>query len=185
MKRLTIAFLWLTLAFCGSAQAQQQEDEKPKTQLEAFAAKTGVVIIRGFSEVGTLKGQYGTSVTVEAREFTNAQNGQKEYGIAVKVTGGRDQDNTSYVDYEEIESLVQGLDYISKIDRAVTAMENFQADYRTQGDLVLSTYTSGGKIEFSVSSGRIGRQLAFLSLGDATKMRELVVQAKQRIDSMK
>ena len=122
---------------------------------------------------------------VETREFINAADGEKEYGITFEVTGSREGTHTSYVDYDEIESLIEGLDYISRIDQSVTELENFQADFRTVDDLVLSTYTSRGKIEFSVQSGTIGRQLAFLKLSDAERLKNLVLEAKAKIDSMR
>jgi hypothetical protein len=37
--------------------------------VEAFQARTGVVLIRGFTTTGTVSALYGATVTVDAREF--------------------------------------------------------------------------------------------------------------------
>jgi hypothetical protein len=44
----------------------------PKTKLEAFEAQEGVAIVQGFSRIGELRGTYGGTVVVLAKEFTNA-----------------------------------------------------------------------------------------------------------------
>ena len=67
-------------------QAQEQPQQSaPKTKLEAFKDQKGVVVIRGFSKIGLMRGAYGGMVTVQSMEFTNAATGTKEYGIAVDV----------------------------------------------------------------------------------------------------
>lgn len=185
MKLNLLYFLSIILFFAPLDVNAQQNNQESNTNIEAFIAKTGAVIIRGFSEIGSIRGQYGTSVTVEAREFINAQDGEKQYGISVEVVGSRDQSHSSYVDSDEIESLMQGLEYISQIDQSVTELDDFQADYKTKDDLVLSTYTSSGKIEFSVQSGSVGRQTAFLDLSDADQLKNFVQQAAQKINSVK
>ena len=54
--------------------------QDPKTKIEAFDAQQGTVVIRGFSNMGELKGVYGGVVSVESRELTHATTGRKEFG---------------------------------------------------------------------------------------------------------
>ena len=186
-------FLFLTIYIIvfGSAAFSQQPTETPKeakTKLEAFQARTGVVIIRGFSEIGTVQGLYNTSIEVESKEFTDASNGRKEYGITIQVkdySRSLERENTSYIDYDEIDSLIKGLDYISKIDGSVTQLNNFQADYRTKGDLTFATFNSRGEIMFAVQSGRIGTATAYFKLGNIADIRKLLIAAKAKIDTIK
>lgn len=193
MKRLLIA-IGIAAMSAGCTKAQEAtpppgpEQPKPKTKLEAFQAQVGSVIIRGFSEIGAITGQYGTSVSIESREFTNATTGTKQYGVAIEVNGGGrlELKNTSYIDYDEIDSLIRGIDYISKIKSDVTRMNDFQADYRTKGDFRVSTYsTTGGTIAAAAASGTIGGAQALLTLSDLGKLRDLLLSAKQTIDSAK
>ena len=169
------------------AKGQEAKSEQPKTKIEAFEAQVGSVIVRGFSEMGTIQGELGTTISIESREFMNAATGKKEYGIGIEVAeGGRlERKNSSYIDYDEIEPLIKGIDYIAKITKDVTPMENFQADYRTRGDFRASTYSNGGTVSAAVASGTIGGARAFLSLPELGKLRELLVGAKQKLDSVK
>jgi hypothetical protein len=157
-----------------------------ETQLQRFSAKTGAVVIKGLSEVGVLQGLYGTKIVVEAHELTDASDGTRADGLTIEVIDGErlGGKSTSYIDYDEIESLIAGMVYIAKVDKSVSRMANFQADYRTRGDLRLSSFSrDDGTIMFAVSSGTIGGTTAYLPTGRATELRELIQSAKSTIIS--
>jgi hypothetical protein len=161
---------------------------KQGTKLAAFTAKTGAVIIQGFTEVARLHALYGGHVAVKAKEFTDASSGSKEYGITVEVTDGSslERENTSYVDYDELESLIKGIDYIGRIDKTITHLANFQADYRTKGDLELSTFSSNnGETLVAVKSGTIGGAQVFYKLGDLVRFRGAIATALSTLDSLR
>lgn len=165
-----------------------QDAAKPKTKLESFLGQDGVVIVHGFSTIGTVKGSYGSTISVDSKEFTNPSSGRKEYGITVEVkeTGRLERENTSYVDYDEIESLLKGLEYINKIDKSVTKLNEFQADYRSKSDLRLSTFSSSnGETQLAIRSGTIGAATAYFKKDQIKQIQDLIVNAKQKIDSIK
>src|SRR5207249_4155085 len=146
----------------------------------AFRAKSGAVIIKGFSEVGSVQGKASTSVAVECVELTDASSGKKEYGITVTVAGlGShlvEKKSTSYIDYDEIDSLLKGIAYIAKIDKTTTKLADFQADYMTKGDLIVSSCSSseGDEVEAGVKSGRFGGTTALFSLPNLEEFRKLI-----------
>jgi len=161
---------------------------KPKTKLESFAGQDGTVIVRGFSSIGTAKGLYGSNLTVECKEFINPSTGKKEYGVTfeVKETSRIERENTSYVDYDEIESLLKGIDYISKVEKSATKLDNFQADYKTKGDLNFSTFSNqDGSVMMAVKSGTIGSTTAYFKIESISSIRAIIVQAKQKLDAIK
>src|ERR1035437_320697 len=88
--KITLCILCTTMIGCSrtSAQSKAAPAQEPKTKLQAFEAKTGVVIISGFSTVGSVSGQYGGSVSVESKEFIDASTGKREYGIVIEVKKG-------------------------------------------------------------------------------------------------
>lgn len=189
MKRLVLIPL-ISLVVTSQALAQQeQRAPTPKTKLEAFEAQSGAVIIRGFSKIGELPGVYGGAVTVQSKEFMNATTAKREFGVTleVKETSRLERDNTSYVDYDEIPSLLRGIDYIGKIDKSITKLDNFQADYRTKGDLHVSTFSrsGSGEVMVAVTSGTIGATSVYLKIADLGKLRELIASAKARLDAIK
>jgi hypothetical protein len=189
MKKLSLLALIGIIA--SQAMAQNLKDsapQAPKTKLEAFEAKTGAVIVQGFSKIGEVTGRYSTSASIECKEFTEASSGKKEYGIiiTVKKAGDYEHENTSYIDYDEIDSLIKGIDYITKVDKSATKLDYVQADYKTKGDLMVSTYSDdNGKIQASVQSGIYGAVSAYLSLDDLADFKNLIQKAKDKLDSIK
>ncbi|WP_428241548.1 hypothetical protein [Gynuella sp.] len=189
MKKLLVAAS-LCVLVSMPALAQNLEDAVPeaKTKLEQFSTKTGVVIIRGFHKIGSVQGLYGTSVNIEAKEFTNVTDGKKQYGITIesfKEDGRYDNKHTSFIDYDEIDSLIKGIEYISKVKSSVTKLEDFQADYSTRGDLKISTFSSGDRIMAAVTSGNIGGVAAYFNIEDLEKVKNLIKQAKAKIDEIR
>ncbi|WP_426054717.1 hypothetical protein [Janthinobacterium sp. PSPC2-1] len=184
-------FLSITLlAIPLLVNAQEQADATkapPATKLEAFSARTGIVIVKGFSTIGVVNGM--GRVSIDVREFRDASNPKSvQYGVSfeVKESGRLERQSTSFIDEEEIDSLIRGLDYISKIERNVTTLGNFEAQYRTKGDLSMTVFSgTNGEISFAVSSGRIGKTSAFLKLADAEKIRSLLNEAKAAISKAK
>ena len=184
-----VATLFL-LAFAGASGAQQiqaapQQPASPKTKIETFAGQTGAVIIEGFSKIGTIRGQYG-SVEVQAKEFTNATSGKKERGITFEVTeaGRIERESRSFIDFDEIASLLAGIDYIAKIDKSATKLDAFEAEYRTKGELEITTFSSATGVDAAIRSGRIGGATAFLTLDQLQSLRALVIEAKTKLESL-
>lgn len=190
MKIWLLSFIAISLIVPSMAIAKDYKDQipEPKTKLEEFSARTGSVIIRGFEDIGTLNGKYNTQITVSAKEYTDAATSKKEYGISVEVKqekGNYDNEHTSYIDYDEIESLTQGIDYISKVQNSVTKFSNFQADYTTKGDFKISTFSTGNKVMAAVSSGRIGGVTAYYDISELPKIKKLFETAKLKINAIK
>lgn len=94
-----------------------------------------------------------------------------------------DATDRSFIDYDEIEPLIQGLDFISKAKSDITKLTEFEATYKTKGTFSISTYSSSGSIKVAVTSGYIRPVTAFISLEQLGKLRTTIVEAKQKLDS--
>lgn len=170
----------------GAAVAQQQptEVEQSRTKLEAFQAQSGAVIIKGYSEIGRVAAL--GFVTVTAMEFTDATSGRREAGVAIDIKeGGRlETKDRSFIDYDEIEALIKGIDYISRATNSVTKLEMFEAIYKTKGNFSAVAFNSSrsAKIETAVKTGHVRPATAYLSLEQLSELRALVVQAKMKLD---
>lgn len=174
----------LALLFTPMAYGQvQDEQKKAATKLEAFQARTGIVIVRGYTTVGLVRGM-GT-VTVDARDFRDASNPKARHtgvSITVKESGRLERDNTAFIDSDEIESLLAGLDFIGKASKDVTQLMNFEVEYRTKGDFSITVYNnSGGELSAAVSAGHIGKATAFIKLTQLLELRQLIVDAKSKM----
>ena len=186
MKKHIITLILISASLASAQSAQSQEKEQPKTKLEAFAAETGAVIIKGYTDIGKVAGM--GAVEVDCREFTNAQSGLKSYGMVINVKeyGRLERENNSFIDFDEIPSLISGIDYISKINKDVTKLQNFEATYTTKGDFAITVFNNAkGEISIAVKSGRIGRASAYLTMQQIDQLRSLIVSAKEKIESIR
>jgi hypothetical protein len=177
---LAVLSTYSTLALAQDVDTQS----KPSTKLEAFQASTGIVIVRGFTTVGAIRGLSG-SITVDAREFRDASNPSRRVtgiSIEVKETTRLERQNTSFIDFDEIDSLIQGFDYLAKASKEVTTLNNFEVEYRTKGDFRLVVFNnSSGQLSLAVSSGRIAKTSVYLKIEQLSELRELMLLAKSKI----
>jgi hypothetical protein len=120
----------------------------PLTRVEALAAQKGLVIVKGYTDVGTLIADDQSSVLVSAVQFSDGRN--KEHGVALHVSQpveGRTVRTTAYVDEEEMDGLIAAIDSLSKLQDGASPMQHFDARYETRGTLELvSTNLNGGRV---------------------------------------
>jgi hypothetical protein len=126
----------------------------PLTRLEAFGSQRGVLVIKGFTDVGHLAGDDGSSVRVMAVEFSDVARKVRERGLAIHVTqnvqNSLPAETISYVDEEEVDALIENVAALGKLQANVSPMESFEARYQTRGELELANVRVGGGRMISV-----------------------------------
>jgi hypothetical protein len=189
-KRIGVLLSLLLAGLAAPLRAQTDdpmiEAGLPRTKLETLGAQEGAVIIRGFSRIGEVRGPLGSSVVVRSQEFTNAATGEREYGLSVEVRERSrfEREHTSFVDYDEIAPLAKALDQLIKLDNTATSFNRFQADYRTHGEVQVTTYSTDANavVAAAVTCGTLERATALLNLADLDALRLLVDAARTDID---
>jgi hypothetical protein len=183
MKRSRFtAFAIVAFLIVVSARAQET-NSYPKSRLEVFEERTGAVLIRGTDEIGVAPGKVG-GVMVKCRETRDAGTNQREFGVIVTVVQAEGLEDTTYVDYDELDALVRNLDYVSKVDWSITSLSHFEAGYTTRSGLKVATYSSRrtGMIEAVVLSNRLVRSRSFMTTAQLSQFRVLLDQAKAKIE---
>jgi hypothetical protein len=183
MKRICLTLVF-TFFLCAVGAARAQETNSyPKSRLEIFEERTGAVLIRGTDEIGSVAGKVG-GVTVKCRETRDAGTNQREFGVIVTVVQAEGLEDTTYVDYDELDALIRNLDYVSKVDWSVTSLSHFEASYTTRSGLKVATYSSNRTrtIEAVVLSNRHVRSRSFMTVGQLSQFRVLLEQAKAKIE---
>ena len=164
-----------------------QDTNAPLTNIEAFEAQTGTVIVKGSVLVGTVSTQTGT-VSVRAKESIEPDSGRKEYGIAVELKEGGRPEDTTMVDYDELDSFQNGIDYISKANHTMTTLPDYDVIYTTGGGLRLAVYTSHkrpGAIQVALQSDRASHERVLLSSDQLARFQNLIRQARSKLDSLR
>ena len=192
----TILFSTLVLLCSGVAMAQRPGPEfwrkvgcepfEPRTKLEAIEDRHSTVLIKGFTRITTVEVRGVRIDAVDLREMGNVSRA-KGLVVVLRETGGeRINDNRAYVDYEEIDPLLNAIDAISRTDESATKLVGFEARYKTQGDFEIAVFrqTRSGTAAL-LTTGICDRATAPMSLDDLAKVRAMIQEAKARLDEIR
>lgn len=182
MKRFCLSLVAALAALLPLAAADET-NSYPKSNLELYEATTGLVLIRSTDDMGGIVGKTG-AVNVRCREIRDASSGRREHGVLVSVTASDNVEDTTVVDYDELDALIRAMDYVGKVDWSITAMHHFEAGYTTRSGLKVATYSSrrSGTVEAFALSNRLNRCRSNLSTAQFAQLRVLLEQAKARLD---
>ena len=162
--------------------AAKVADAKPTegSALERAMSKRGSVGVRGFSKAGTVKGTLYSQVDIDVRELYDGEKpNDRIYGLLFNVGDGQGL-SRAFVDYDEIDALLAGMDYAAKANPALVHFKKYQVDYVTRGGLKMSTFNDDKDALNAVveASGRS----AFLTMPQFAQVRELIVKSKTMLD---
>lgn len=190
--------LFSTMILCCAASAMAQrpgpefwrkascEPIEPRTKLEAIDDRHSTVIIKGFTRITTVE---VVGVRIDAVEMREMGNVSRARGVAVVVssaTSNRPENNRAFVDYDEIEPLLNAIDAAARIDETMTKFPGFEAKYRTLGDLEITVFrqTRSGTAAI-MTTGVCEQGRATLTLDDLAKVRAMIQEAKARLDEVR
>jgi hypothetical protein len=176
----------LTAALCAmlplTAAAQYTyTTNAPATEIENFELQTDAVIVKGVDQIGSIATEAGT-ILVRCKESTNVTSGQKQYAITITI-----EDNQSKVympvDYDELDALIHGLDYLSKVSYDVTTMPAFDAAITTRSGFRAGAHSERrqGTIQLFVQFGETDR--VPVTPDQFSQLQNLIVQAKTMLDN--
>ncbi|HSK73338.1 MAG TPA: hypothetical protein VK892_16680 [Pyrinomonadaceae bacterium] len=184
----TLVFCLIFSAFAfGQDKAQVNQTAKPKTELELFQEKYGTVIVKSYSKISQIRGIGGT-FQIMAMEFRNPSNNTKVNGLVVEINTTDRYANSarSFIEYDEIDSLIKGINYVSKVDKSVTSLDSFEARYKTKGDFEVVVFNDEqGKLGVALSVGSIGQKTIYLEMDGLNNLVTQLQQAKNTLNTVK
>jgi hypothetical protein len=188
---LTAAAGLFLFAFHLSAQTDNpppaQTGVLPPTYLENFELQTNTILVRGFSLAGSVVlGNY--TLVVHANEVNDMTHSQKAYGVVMNLRLSNSDADTQVewvMDYDELDSLANALDYISKVTWGVTQLNGFEATYKTKSGFRLVAH-SDRKDQTVATSIQFGDSPRIPASSDQLlQIRSLISQAKATLDALK
>jgi hypothetical protein len=176
----------LALGSTLSAQETNVLIIPPKTKYENFELKTGTVLIKGSTQVGAVSTRTG-QVIVRCKEIREPVTGFVEQALSIEVRQTQESAaDSTIIDYDEIDGLIAGLDFLSRADPSLTPLSHFEVTYRTRGELVLSVFNRrSSAIEAAIQSSRYMHSSTVLTLQELAQFRVLLDQAKAKLDSIR
>ena len=165
------------------------EPFEPRNTLEAFE-NSSAFIFKGFARITTVDVRGVRIDAIEMRTLDNATimgvTMAKGVVIALREGGERPNQDRAFVDYREIDRLLNAIDVISRVDETATKLPGFEARYRTWGDLEISVFrqTRSGTAVM-MRTGLCDQATVSMSLDDLAKIKAMIQEAKARLDEIK
>lgn len=198
-----VALLCALFLFCCSTALAQRpgpqfwrngdcEPFEPRTNLERLDRLQGVVILKGFTRITTVDVRGVRIDAVEMRQL--GSNSVRHKGVVVSLREAqpigdnqqRINESRAFIDYAELDELLNAIDVMSRVDETSTKLVGFEARYRTFGDLEIAVFRqtrSGNAV--TLSTGICDRVNATISLDELAKVKAMIQEAKTRLDEIR
>lgn len=160
-----------------------QQAPMPATRLESFQAEAGSVVTLGLEDLGTVA---RSRISVDVRDLRDSR-GNSAGGLTVFLLDAASSTRyeRAYIDVDELQGLLRGLDALLKYVANPTTLKRFEARFSTKSSLTFIAYTnSAGAIDYAVQAGR--PLLATVTNIDAVeilKLRGLVELGLQKLNT--
>jgi hypothetical protein len=184
---ISLSFLFAVAINCAAQEPQPSPSpEEFQTRLESFMSETGAVIVKGYTRVGSMSGSRGAA-HFTAWEVINARTGRREQGVTVEIgeaaanrPGGEER---AYIDYDELDPLLKGIDYIMKLDDKATKLSRYEAQYQTRGGLLLVTFNTPNGFAAAISTWGGRRPRFVLRQTGLAEFKNLLESAKEVLEA--
>jgi hypothetical protein len=167
------------------------EPFEPRTRLEMIDRVQGAVIMKGFTRITTVDVR---GVRIDAVEMRQLGTSHRYKGVVVSLREAqpigdnqqRINESRAFIDYDELDALLNAIDVMSRVDETSTKLAGFEARYRSVGDLEIAVFRqtrSGNAV--TLNTGICDRVTVTLSLDDLAKVKAMIQEAKGRLDEIR
>jgi hypothetical protein len=190
----------LLMFYCGSSAVAQRPGPEfwrkvgcgpfERTKLEVLEDRHGAVVIKAFTRITTVEVRGVRIDAVDMREIggrvATLVTHARGIVVSLREEGGRLSDNRAFVDYEELDDLLNAIDVVARVDESITRMPGFEARYKTLGDLEIAVFRqtrSGAAVTLTTGVCDLATQT--MTLDDLAKIKAMIQEAKSRLDELK
>jgi hypothetical protein len=142
--------------------------------------------VKGYTELPAITA-LGGNIKFTVREFRDGATARKLKGLQVEV----DKEEryavpaSSFIEYGEIDSMIKGINYVAKIDRSVTTLALFEAEYKTKGGFEITVFNNAkGQISVAHTAGRVGSKSVYILFETLPKLLAQLQEAKTMLDAL-
>jgi hypothetical protein len=182
MNHMKIAWTMLACALAWAAAAQ--DTNLIRTQIGLLEARTGVLIVKGAGQVGAIP-LGAEQLTVRCKETSVVNTGEKTWGLMLQLEDNQNLPLRVLVDDDEVDSLINAVDYLMKINFEVTSLPGFEASYTSKAGLRIIAHSDRreGTIHAYVQFGDYPR--VPLSSVQMTQLYGLLGEARKNLAALK
>ena len=191
MKGLQTTLAGLCVAFLMTAAVRAQTTTNccpllPQTKLEGFETNTGTLVLKATAPIASVAAGAG-ELSVKCRQITDLGTGRREFGVVIGFAENSRAEEVCLIDYDELDSLQDGLAYLNQVEWSVTELPAFNAVYTTKGGFRVAAYGDRrtGGIGFTARNLRgsgLPLQLTRTQLG---QLKSVLDQARAKLDALR
>ena len=126
-------------------------------------------------------------LSVNCRQITDLGTGRRESGVMIGFGDSSRADEVCLIDYDELDSLQDGLDYLNQVEWAVTSLPAFNAVYTTKGGFRVAAYGDQrtGGIGFAARNLRRPDPPLQLTRSQLGQLKSVLGQARAKLDALR
>jgi hypothetical protein len=174
----------LTIILCGCLAMNagaQVSTNAPATEIENFELQTDTVIVKGFSLAGSVTTDDGI-ISVRCKESHDITTGRKLYGISIALDSNQAH-GFLVVDYDELDELINGLQFLGNISYEVTPLQSFDAGFTTRSGLRIGAHSERRQGAIELYMNFSGSAKVTLTSDQFAQLQSLINQAKTSLDA--
>jgi hypothetical protein len=182
MNKVKIILVAAACAFAIAAIAQ--DTNSLRTQIGLFEARPNAVILKGIGPVGSVQLGFG-QLSVGYKQTKDINSGEKIHGLIIEVEGSQFASEAALVDDDEVDSLLNAINYLAKVNSDATSLPGFEASYMTKAGLriIAESVRKDGAVLNYVQFEPYPR--IALSPVQMTQFAALIQQAQKNLDALK
>ena len=133
MKKLKIVLAVLAGALVCTA-ATAEDTNSLYTAIGVFEARTDVLLVKGFGHISSVALDSG-ELSLRCKETQDVGTGAKMYGLSFELEDGQAFSRHALVDDDEVDALLNAVDYLMKVKDTVTPLSGYEAMFTTKAGL--------------------------------------------------
>jgi hypothetical protein len=186
--KITLAAVVASSLLAFNLHAQTATVTLPATLMENFELQTNTIIVKAYSMVGTIT-LANTKLSIHADEANDVSHSQKAYGITIALSGttpsGAPARISLVVDYDELDSLANAIDYVGKVSSGVTQLNSFEAGYVTKSGFHVIAHSDRRQSTVNTFIQFNDLPRFPVSPDQLSQLHSLISQAKTALDTLK
>ncbi|HEV2862691.1 MAG TPA: hypothetical protein VGX48_16875 [Pyrinomonadaceae bacterium] len=166
---------------------EKRKADEPQTEAARFLARRGVLMMKEFREIGTIRCEYGKKIAIKTLVITSAvmTTGNISHSIAFDLIDedGRESDS-AFLDFDETEEFINAFDFITTRAKQMSAevRDYTEVIYISKDGITFGYYQSEGVQQPFVRLGSYS-DTTFLSFQWLQSMKQALEMAKSHLIS--
>lgn len=187
MKKILLTLITATSLVFSATNARDKIKSEPSTKLEKIQELKGSILIKGYTDIGFLYGKYGKKLTTTLFQFDDKKSNTQTFGLNVEVETSDKYNKTSssYIDYNELSSLIKGLEYIEKITSNPTDLQHYEASYSTNGGLKIINFNTADGALVVIQVGKYNEKAIYLKPANLKDFKATISKGLLKIRKLK